>query len=289
MYFIVAFIAATLCMFSMTSCRKSKKMDAKNIKSIVSLSPAVTEIIFLLGEQDRLVGVTDQCNYPPQARNIFSIGGFGQPNIERIVSLKPDIIISTDTKSHPTYAKLQSLGMNIQDIETHSFDDAFKMIVEVGKLIGVPEKAKKAAAELRAQTHIISLRHEDEPTSTRVYVEVGYNPIFTVGKNSFNSDMIRLLGAENIFDDVDKPFPQVSSEAVIKRDPEVIILSPVPGGGSALESVRRRPGWANITAVREGRVYSDIDPDLYQRPGPRSVQGLLEFERVIYGGENPSR
>ena len=255
----------------------------KSPQRIVSLSPGVTEVLFLLDEERRLVGRTDHCNYPPEAAKIQSVGGFGQPSVERIVALRPDLIISSNYAIHPSFAKLKSLNMNIIDIDTETIDDVFSMILEIGALLNVEQKAKSKVADLRQQVQAIRDRHTHEVHAPRVYVEIDYNPIFTAGTKSFLNDMIGILGAKNIFDDVDQGYPQVGAEAVIVRDPEYIFLGHGTAGENALDRVKARPGWSTITATRLGRVYGDLNPDLYHRPSPRLVDGLVELEKRIYG------
>ena len=297
------FLLSTVLLLTVPSCRGGQKSDTgdyfkksgdahrtnqpaaehkKEYQRIVSMSPAITEIIFFLGEQDRLVGVTDHCNYPAQAKKIDSIGGYGNPGIERIVSLRPDLILTTNGKRHPSYAKLMSLKMNVQDIETHSFSDTMKMINELGDILGVPDKARRETDKMTREIDEIRKRYSDVEKPVRVFVEVNYNPIFTIGHGSFISDMLHIIGAENVFDDIEQDYPEVSAEAVIRANPEVIFL----GHGSqhdSLLSVRKRPGWDFIDAVRNGRVYGDVHPDLYHRPGPRVVQGLRALEKRIHG------
>jgi iron complex transport system substrate-binding protein len=261
----------------------AKAAGLKTPQRIVSIAPGVTEAIFFLGEQRRLVGRTDHCNYPPDAKKIPSIGGFGEPSIERIVALKPDLVLMTNSSAYPSYSKLKSLGLNVVDLEPQTLDDVFEMVIEIGRMLGVERKAKERVAMLRKVVETVRARHAREPRAPRVYVEIDYGPIFTVGKQGFLNDMADILGCNNIFADIDQAYPQVGVEAVILRDPEVIFLGHGTHGESALERVRARPGWERISAVRSGRVFGDLDPDLYHRPSPRLVQGLLEMEERIYG------
>jgi iron complex transport system substrate-binding protein len=283
-----AMLAALLfCAMIFTGCKPAERTQNEphdnTPQRIVSMSPGVTEIMFFLGEQHRLVGRTDHCNFPAEAADIPSIGGFGQPSVERIVALRPDLILTTNSSAHPSFAKLQSLNMNVRNIETQSLDDVFAMILEIGKMLDVETKAKKRVDALRAQVNAVRARHKNETHALRTYVEIDYSPIFTVGSEGFLNDMLDILGAENIFHDINQGYPQVGAEAVILRDPEIIFLGHGTYGGNALEKVRARTGWSGIAAVRKGRVYGDLNPDLYHRPSPRLVDGLLEMEKRIYG------
>lgn len=252
---------------------------------IVSIAPGVTESLFFLGEQNRLVGRTDHCNYPAEAAKIPSIGGFGEPSIERIVALKPDLVLMTNSSAYPSYSKLKSLGLNVVDLEPETLDDVFDMVIEIGRMIGEEKKARDRVGTLRRVVETVRARHAHEARAQRVYVEIDYGPIFTVGRQGFLNDMVGILGAENIFADIDQAYPQVGVEAVILRDPEAIFLGHGTHGQSAVERVRARPGWESVSAVRAGRVFGDLNPDLYHRPSPRLVQGLLEMETRIYGDQ----
>lgn len=253
---------------------------------IISLSPAVTETIFLLGQEKRLVGATEYCNYPPAAKKIPRVGGYAEPSIERIISLKPDLIISTDLKIHPTYARLKKLRLNLRDIETHNVANTMNMIRTVGALLSVPELADARADALERQIRAIRDRHKNDLNKPRVYVEINYDPIFTVGRGSFINEMLDILGVENVFGDNAADYPQVSAESVVRADPDIILLGHGTFESDTLDTVRQRPGWAGIAAVRNGRVYGDVHPDLYHRPGPRIVKGLLALEKRFYKGSS---
>jgi len=179
----------------------------KNYQRIVSLAPSITEVIFYLGEQRRLVGVTDQCDYPPEAKKFPKIGGFGEPSVERIVSLKPDIVLTSDYKSHPAYAKMLSLGLNVKDFETSTFGDAIGLVQQIGDVIGVHDKAKAKQDELNRRVDEIRRRHAGEKNRVNVYIEIWHSPIMTTGRGSYVSDMIDALGAKNIFDDLGQAVP----------------------------------------------------------------------------------
>lgn len=258
-------------------------MQQPNYQRIVSLAPNITEIIFFLGEQARLVGVTDNCDFPAEAKKLPKTGTFGGTSVERVVSLKPDLILSTDYKSHPSYQKMKSLGLNINDFETHSFTDAINLVQRIGDMLGVHDKAAAKTAELMRRVEEIRKRHASEKHRARIYVELWYSPVTTSGRGSFVSDMVNVLGAANVFDDIDKPYPQVSAESVIRRNPEIIFIGYMLQARNKDTYIKERTGWNGIDAVRTGRVYSDINPDLYLRPGPRLVDGLEEMEKRIYG------
>ena len=264
--------------------KPAPKPAVRQFNRIVSLAPGITEKIFYLGEQRRLVGVTSHCNYPPYAKKLTKVGGFGEPSDEKIVSLKPDLVLTSDYKAHPSFPKMQSLGLNVQDFETENFEDAIELVQRVGDAIGVPEKARAKTAALKARVEKIRKKYAGVKDRKRVYVELWYSPVTTAGKGSFVSDMIEIAGAKNVFDDVGKPYPQVSGESVVERDPQIIIIGYMLEKENKEAYIKNRPGWESVSAVRGGHVYSDIDPDLFLRPGPRLVDGLEAFEKKFHGG-----
>jgi len=148
----------------------------------------------------------------------------------------------------------------------------------------VPEKARAKTAALKARVEKIRKKYAGVKDRKRVYVELWYSPVTTAGKGSFVSDMIEIAGAKNVFDDVGKPYPQVSGESVVERDPQIIIIGYMLEKENKEAYIKNRPGWESVSAVRGGHVYSDIDPDLFLRPGPRLVDGLEAFEKKFHGG-----
>jgi iron complex transport system substrate-binding protein len=238
---------------------------------IVSLAPSNTEIIFALGTGDRLVGNTEYCNYPEGAVSIEKIGGFSDVNIEKIVSLEPDIVFATSMHEEPV-KRLAELGVPSVVFNPVHVEDILADITLMGTVIQEEEKAQALVDDL--SNRIEAVKQQAPSSQPTVYVEgwassSGYG---SFGPGSFVDDLLFIAGGLNIGKDTDTSYPTLTGEAIISENPQIIII--VSGmGGVGREDLVGRPGWDTIDAVREGNIYV-IDGDLVLRLGPRIVEGL---------------
>lgn len=250
---------------------------------IISLAPSTTEILFALGLDKEIVGVSSFCNYPPEAQGKEKIGTFSQPNIERILSLKPDILFCTGLEQAPIVTKLRQLKLNVYVSDPSTMEELFASILDIAALTDrrknadtLINKMKKGIGEIESKTRIIP--DKDRP---RVFVEFWNAPLMCAGRNSFIDELITLAGGINIAHDTGRPYVCFSPEEVLKRDPECIILTYMVNE-DASRGIRERFGWKEISAVRKNRIYSDIDPDILLRAGPRAAEALNELYRRLY-------
>ncbi len=237
---------------------------------IVSLSPAMTEILFALNAEDNIVGVTTFCNYPEQAKRIYKIGDFSNPSIERIVGLKPNLVIVNLPEQIRIKKQLEALQINVFVSSPKSLNDIYREIAEIGKML-----KKKATAESLIRSMQMNIRLFESNEKKRVYIELSPRPIVTIGAHSFLNEMLEMIGGKNIFSDIAQDYPVVSQEEIIKRNPEIIILLHP-------EDIKDRLGWDKIAAIRNGKVYTDINQDHIMRPGPRLVKGFKALRSIIF-------
>ncbi len=235
---------------------------------IVSLSPGMTEVLFAIGGQDMLVGVTTYCDYPAACQALPRVGDFSHPSLERIIGLQPGLVIVNLPEQNRIKTELEQFKVPVFVSAPESLGDIYREITDLGRVIG----RTRAADSLVEQ-----MRQAIQPTGHKprtVYIELSPRPLITVGKTNFLSEMVEMAGGKNIFDDLDKSYPVIQQEEVIRRDPVVIVvLHP--------EGIRDRIGWSKIDAVKNNRVYADLDQDLLLRPGPRLINGFQELERVL--------
>jgi len=250
---------------------------------IVSLAPSTTEILFALGLDEEIVGVSTFCNYPHQAATKEKIGTFSQPNIEKILYLRPDLVFCTALEQAPVVGKLRQLGFKVYVIYPDNFAELFRSIIYIGKLTQKQKEASLLVAKMRAGMEPISARVRSIPIGKRlkVFVEIWHDPLMTVGEGSFVDELIALAGGVNIAADTPRPYSSFSPEQVIKGNPDFILLTYMVAGKTA-ESIKRRLGWGRIAAVKNRRICNDISPDILLRPGPRLVEGLKELHRRLY-------
>jgi len=248
---------------------------------IVSLAPSNTEILFALGLEDKIVGVTDYCDYPEAVSTKDKIGGYSEPNIEKIVSLEPDLILGTDIHQKPI-KELEKLGVPSVVIEPEDFDEMLDSIEIIGKATGRFNEATTLIEDLKARVKKVEDMVAKIPTDQRpkVLYELWHTPITTAGPGTFVDDLIQRAGGENIAKDADKEYPQYSQEMIIAKNPDVIIFSHHGTTGDSIEDILQRPGWNSINAVKNKRVFY-VDENLAQRATPRLVDGLEQFVKII--------
>lgn len=249
----------------------------------ISLAPSTTEILFSLGLGDNIVGVSSYCNYPPEAKNKEKVGNFSQPNIEKIVSLKADYIFCTGLEQAPVISSLKRLGLKVYVADPSTISQILSSIIDIGNITGKAKEARSLTEKMREGIEEISLKVKSIPAEKRlkVFLEIWHDPLTTAGKGSFVDELITLAGGINIASDTKRAYSIFSPEEVIKRDPDCIIVAYM-AGGNAVKSMERRFGWSDVSAVKNRRVWADIDSDLLLRPGPRVVDGLKEIYKRLY-------
>jgi iron complex transport system substrate-binding protein len=250
-------------------------------KRIVSLAPSITEILFALGLNSEIAGVTDFCDYPEASLSKPKIGGFVNPSLERIVSLKPDLIIGIrDGNREETLQKLKDLGFSVYRVDPKGFDGVTKTIRNLGEIVGREETAGRIVRGMMTKKeHILSLiRPLYKP---KVFFQVGDAPMVTVGKETLTNDLIRLAGGKNITENEPMDYPLYSIEAVIKGAPEVIIMSSMDNKKDYSNLIRKWQTWKTIPAVKKNAIHV-IDSNLVDRPTPRITEGLETLARMIH-------
>lgn len=256
---------------------------------IVSTAPSLTEILFALGLGSRVVGATTYCNYPEEARRVPRIGTYIQPNLETIVSLRPDLVV-IETNPIRLRERLEGLGLKVLELEQRTVADVLRAIERIGQAAGATERARELQARIRSELDEIGRRTAGR-TKRRVAFIVGRTPgtlegLIAVGSASYLNELITLAGGQNIFGAVAAPYPKVSLEEILARDPEVIIdmgeMGRTDGAGDArtkqvVELWNRYP---NIAAVRARRVHA-VTADIYVVPGPRMTVAARELARML--------
>jgi len=274
LFVIIALMICAKCAFGVGEPRRLR---------IISLAPATTEILFALGLGDEIVGVSSFCDYPPRAREKEKVGTFSHPNVEKILSLKPDIIFGTGLEQASVVTMLRGLGLKVCVSDPASTGELFYSIKEIASLTGKDKEADSLIAEMRREIKAIEVRRKADRAKgkPKVFVEIWNDPLLTAAKESFINELIKIAGARNIAGDVRRAYVHFSAEEVIYRDPDCIILTYM-SKRMPLGALKSRPGWQNMTAVRENRIYNDIDSDTLLRPAPRLVEGLRELEKRFY-------
>jgi len=250
-------------------------------KRIVSMAPSLTEILYYLGLEDRIAGVTQFSYYPPEAAQKPNVGSYINLNAEKIVSLNPDLAIGTKDGNKPTTVRLlEQAGIPVYIVNPRNIEDVISTIYAIGELCGVGKRAKELSTRLGTRVKRIYAR----TTSLKrplVFLQINIKPIMTVNKNTFHHDVIRLAGGDNMARDEPITYPRISIEEVMRKGPDVIIISSMERGGSFERARKDWMKWSSIPAVKERRVHL-INSDLLDRPSPRIVKGLETMARLIH-------
>ena len=241
----------------------------RSAQRIVSLAPHVTELLFAAGAGEFIVGTVSYSDYPAAARAIPRIGDNRQVDIERIVALKPDLLVVwRHNASARQMEQLRALGIPLFYSEPRKLEDIPDTLLKLGRLAGTEDRAGTNAGELRRTLAALSARYSRQPV-VRVFYQVWDRPLYTLNGSHIVNDAIRLCGGDNIFAKLPVPAPTVTVEAVLQEDPEAIVSGERKESASGLDHWKK---YANMTAVRRGTLIG-IDSDLLNRPGPRIVNG----------------
>ncbi len=248
---------------------------------IVSLAPSLTEILFELGLGDRVAGVTTYSTYPPEAQSKPRVGSYVKINVEKVVSLRPDLAVATaDGNDKETVERIAELGVPVYVVDPRSIRDVIRAIIDVGGVTGREEAARDLAGKLdaRLQTVIDRARSLDK---VRVLMQIGDQPFVTVSRGTIQDELISLAGGINVAGGETMPYPRLSMEEVLLRKPEVIVITSMKREGDFRAETAKWKRWPDIPAVKHSRIYV-IDSDLMDRASPRLFDGLEQLFRLLH-------
>lgn len=252
---------------------------------IVSLAPSNTEILFALGLGDRLVGVTQSCNYPEEALQKEKIGDFAQIDIERIVVIDPDLILATDMHKQDVIPALEQLGFTVISLVPHNLDEVMDSIILIGRVTGAEDEASRLVEDMRGRIEAVTDRTAGltEAQRPRVLYVIWHEPLMSVGTDTRIHEMIEKAGGINIAWVAGEGYPTLALEEVISANPQVIIanVDDTEAGDLSLQFILNEPRLGGVDARVLGRVHG-IDADLTNRPTPRIVEALEWLASLIH-------
>ncbi|HWI65207.1 MAG TPA: ABC transporter substrate-binding protein [Symbiobacteriaceae bacterium] len=247
-------------------------------KRILSVTPANTELTFALGKGGSLVGRSDWCDYPEEAKKLPSIGGFQpQPSYEKIVALQPDLVLLTSGSDDARNKLISEYKLNVFVVSPQTFEDAYAGIKTLGVVLNAQEAAEKLVADMQAAVKEVTDKVAKAASKPKVYYEVWDEPLMTAGTGTFINDMINLAGGVNVGAET-KGWATINAELVAKANPDIIIAS----SPMNLEKIQARTAWAGFKAVKDGKVLAVADANHVSRPGPRLVLGLKWFAQTLH-------
>jgi len=250
-------------------------------KKIVSLAPNITEILFSLGLDQEIVGVSIHCNFPEKVQSKVRVGSYISLDFEKIVSLKPDLIIATGAgNTRDMVERLERLGFPTYVIFPKKVEDVIRSVGHLSQLVGREKEGVEIIQEMKRRRERVVELTLGLPRP-RVLLQIGEAPIVTVGKNSFADDLIRLAGGDNVAGNEKEMYPRFGMEEILKRSPEVILISSMNPKGNYQKVLQEWSRWKTIPAVKNGRIHL-LDSDLIDRPSPRIIEGLEEMARLLH-------
>jgi len=268
------------------SARIVKDQTGRNVnvpdrpQRLVSLAPNITEIVYALGLGDELVGDTDYCDFPPEAKNKPHVGTMLNPSLERIVALKPDLALGTpEANRRETADQLERLGIPVYGVTANTLAGTLTSIEDLGRILGRGAEAGKLVAQMQAGIDRIEKRIEGQPKPKVLFV-VWYRPLITVGPKTFIADVIRAAGGIPIGENLTGEWPRLTLEALLPENPGVIILPKTDSFAPSMEEFQTLPGWKELEAVKAGRMFFVSESIL--RPGPRLVDALDELAGILH-------
>lgn len=246
----------------------------KPAQRIISLTPDLTEILYYIGAGQQVAGVIDASDYPSQVKALPTIGSFAGIDIEKIYSLNPDLIVTWGTMFSRSLASIKKLGIPVYVNDPHRFADIEKTMLDLGCLTGHTETTKTQVMRYDQQLKQLQKRYANHSTS-KVFFQIGDYSLFTINKTSWINEAISICGGKNIFQNMRFAAPQVTWEAVITANPQIVLSD-----ATSLDWRKRWQQWPQISAVKQQALFA-IPPDLIERASPRVLDGVkLMCDRI---------
>ena len=248
---------------------------------VISLAPSITEILFVLEQDDRLKGVTRFSDYPQQAKLLPKVGSYVNLDLEKIVSLKPDLCIAVkDGNPIEIVRRLELMGIPVYAVDPRDLDTVIETVLEIGHLLNADTLAEKVVRAMETRIRNIKTKVAQIGHRPGVFFQIGISPIVSVGANTFNDELVQLAGGTNLVKG-SGGYPRFSREQVLALAPEVIIICSMArqGGFDRMKAEWNR--WPSLPAVKNRQIFL-VDSNLFNRPTPRLVDGLELLFQLIH-------
>lgn len=250
---------------------------------VISLTPSITEMMYFLEMEACLIATSQACNYPVDAVSTEKIQTYPELDTESIIALKPDVLLATTEIFSPEIsAWFAQYQIPVLFQEYTKLEDVFRNMESLTTLLACKSEVKEKIAHLRTVRDSVQQKHA-KALRPKVVILVNATPLCIAGGQSFMQDLITIAGGQNIGKDLKQAYPEITSEFLIQQDPDFIIL-PARDESSALEFIIQHPELNTMRAISEKRLIL-VDPDLYLRPGPRSIEALIEIASLLHPGE----
>ncbi|PIU62488.1 MAG: cobalamin-binding protein [Armatimonadetes bacterium CG07_land_8_20_14_0_80_40_9] len=250
---------------------------------IISLAPSLTEILFALGLEKKIVGVTSFCNYPAEAKKKGKVGSYSNPSLEKIINLRPDLVLVTQGNPLSLIKRLEKLKITVFAVDPQDVGEVIKTIKKIAKITSAVRKGKNLTnkMEKKLKRIVSKTKGRSENDKPKVFLMLWDNPLISVGSKTLLHNLVVLAGGRNVAAG-SADYPIYNVERLLKQDPDVLILI---GMGedwqSKLRQIKKNKILKELKAVKKNKIYL-IDPDLVNRPGPRIIEGLEKLSKIIH-------
>jgi iron complex transport system substrate-binding protein len=245
---------------------------------LVCLAPSIVDDVYGLGAGPDVIAVSDYTTYPAEASKKPSIGAPLNPSLEKIIALRPDLVLATgDFNRIPAIDQLSHYGIPVYTVNPHGIAGIHKSIVSLGRALNRDAEAAALLHDLQTREEFIRQRIQGKPV-VRLFMPVWYDPIITVGKHAFLTELIEMAGGSSITSDIAQEWPQVSVEAILARKPDALLL--IKGSKMSIAELEDRPGWQALAAVRERRVFY-VDK-LIELPSPAAIYAMEDLAKELH-------
>lgn len=247
----------------------------ESVERAVSLAPNLTEIAFAVDAGDKLVGVTTFCNYPAEAQKIQKIGDTQTPNIENIIALKPQVVLVSTASQMENFSRvLEQQNIRVFITNPNNLEDIYKTVGQFGEIFGRQQKAAQLVNDLKKRVADVEAKI-NTTENTKVFLQISKEPLFTVGKTSFLTDLIKRARGTSVTSDIETAYPKISKETAFALNPEALILSD--------SEDNREPNdvFKNSPAAKNGKIFR-VNADIISRPAPRIVDALEQIARALH-------
>ena len=245
---------------------------------VVALAPSLTEVVYGLGEGDRLVGVCAQCDYPEEAKQVPRVGGYLSPSVEEVLGVRPDLVLAVPSPGNREAVRaLERAGVRVLVAGDRTLDDLWTSIAAVADALGVPDRGGAMTSQVRADLQAVHDRVRGLPLR-RVLLVVGHRPLIVAGGGTLQDELVRTAGGVNVAADAGTAFPQVPMDLVVARAPDVILDAAM---GSEAGGRELFAAFGTVPAVRDGRIVT-LAPDTLFRAGPRVGEAAAMLASAIH-------
>ncbi len=250
-------------------------------KRIIALAPSITEIIFALGQQDRLKGTTQFSNYPAEAAKLPKVGSYVRLDLERIVALNPDLCIAIkDGNPKGIIDRLQSLNIPVFAVNPRNLESMIQTIQKIGSILNASQKANTLVKDMRSRIQKVDALVSRIDRRPRVFIQIGISPIISAGTNTFIHELIVRAGGLNVAAG-NRAYPHFSREQVLALAPDVLIITSMARSGAFQKAKADWNRLSHMPAVREKRIYT-VNSDVFDRPSPRLLDALEILTRLLH-------